>query len=327
MYWLQSGYNAALLLREPLMQLVRGLYNLPPDPAPAAVTIGNFDGVHRGHQKILETLSVEANRRGLVSTVMLFEPQPTEYFSADQAPARLYRIREKLEQFRQQPLDRVLILRFDDALAQLSAERFIQDILINGLNVKYLLVGDDFRFGCKRQGDFSLLSQAADQYDFELENLDSVLHSEQRVSSTQIRDYLAAGNFKKAEQLLGRPYRMQGRVSYGDAIGRDLGYPTINLPVRRLKSPLRGIYAVRVYGIEGSSTLDGVASVGSRPTVDGKSCLLEVHLFDWSGKCYGQQLEVEFVKYLRNEEKFDDLDTLKQQIEKDAAWARKELQA
>lgn len=309
------------------MQLVRGLYNLPPDPAPAAITIGNFDGVHRGHQRIMKNLAAKAEQGQMVSTVILFEPQPIEFFSADQAPTRLYRLREKLEQIRQLPIDKVLVLRFDKVLAQLSAGQFIEDLLVKGLNAKYLLIGDDFRFGHGRQGDFELLSQASHQYDFELENLDTVFHGEHRVSSTQIRNYLADGEFIKAEQLLGRPYRMQGRVRYGNAIGRDLGYPTINLAVHRLKSPLRGIYAVHVHGLENTSYLNGVASIGYRPTVGGVDCLLEVHLFDWTGECYGQRVEVEFIKYLRDEEKFDDLDAMKQQMDKDAELARIVLEA
>jgi len=307
------------------MQLVRGLYNLPPDPAPSAVTIGNFDGVHSGHRAIINQLSQKAAERGLQSVVVLFEPQPAEYFSGLDSPARLTRWRDKLTRIKEQEIDRILLLKFDQSLAHLSAEDFICDILIDKLNTKYLLVGDDFRFGRHRLGDFELLSEAAVRYGFELESLDSILHLDHRVSSTRIREFLADGDFEKAALLLGRPFRMSGRVVHGDKIGRDIGYPTINIPVRRVNPPLSGIYAVQVYGIEDDTALDGVASIGCRPTVNGEKCLLEVHLFDWAGDCYGRRVEVEFVKYLRPEEKFDSLASMTQQIERDEAWAREVL--
>lgn len=307
------------------MQLVRGLYNLPADPAPSAVTIGNFDGVHCGHQAIFHNLSEKAAERDLLAVVMLFEPQPAEFFSAQNSPARLSRWREKLASIDEQKVDRVIMLNFDQALAELSAEDFIREILIQKLNTRYLLVGDDFRFGRHRLGDFKLLSEAAGRYGFELESLDSILHLDHRVSSTRIREFLADGDFAQAALLLGRPYRMSGRVIHGDKIGRNIGYPTINIPVRRLHTPLSGIFAVQVHGVEDGRALDGVASIGSRPTVNGRQCLLEVHLFDWSGDCYSRRVEVEFVKHLRAEEKFDSLDAMTKQIKKDEIIAREVL--
>ena len=321
-----SGYNARLCAVWCHMRVIRGLYNLPIEGEPSAVTIGNFDGVHRGHQAVFQALSAAANERGLPVSVVMFEPQPAEYFSVAAPPARLLRCREKLEWMRQQPIDQVVVLRFDQTLAEQSAEEFIQQVLVQQLRVKYLLVGDDFRFGRQRQGDYALLQAAARQHDFELQNLDSVVHGRRRVSSTQLREFLQAGDFASAEKLLGRPYRMSGRVMHGQKLGRDIGYPTINIPLRRRKSPLAGIYAVRVEGIA-SACLDGVASIGTRPTVNGAGCLLEVHLFDWQGDCYGQRADVEFVQFLRAEEKFEDIPAMIAQMDIDTHRAKEALQA
>ena len=307
------------------MRFLRGLHNLPPSPEPCALTIGNFDGLHFGHQEVIRELSEAAEARGLPTTVMLFEPQPVEYFAGDKAPPRLYRCREKLSAIRQLPVDRVVMLTFNARLAALEAEDFVKEILIDRLNVKYLLVGDDFRFGRERKGDLQLLQELAGKYGYELGHLQSVIQSGQRVSSTLIRQHLTAGEFVEAAKLLGRPYRMTGKVVHGSKIGRDLGFPTINLPVDRFHSPVKGVFAVRVYGIEPGQSLYGVASLDSRPTIDGKHCLLEVHLFDWSGDCYGKRVEVEFVQYLRDEEKYESMEAMQQQIERDAAQARKIL--
>lgn len=307
------------------MRFLRGLHNLPDSPEPCALTIGNFDGLHYGHQLVIEKLSSEASQRGLPTTVMLFEPQPVEYFAGDQAPPRLYRCREKLATIRHLPVDRVVMLTFNARLAGLEAEEFVKEILIDRMNVKYLLVGDDFRFGRQRRGDLQLLQKLAGVYGYELGHLKSVIQSGHRVSSTMVRQHLTAGEFKEAEKLLGRPYRMTGKVVHGNKLGRDLGFPTINLPVDRFHSPVKGVFAVRVYGIEDDRALNGVASLGSRPTVDGKHCLLEVHLFDWSGDCYGKRVEVEFVQHLRDEEKYESMEAMRQQIARDAAQARKIL--
>lgn len=307
------------------MRFTRGLYNLPDPPLPCALTIGNFDGVHRGHQAVIQELAGAAGERDLPTSLMLFEPQPVEYFAGDKAPTRLYRCREKLMAISEQPIDLVIMMSFHASLANLEAEDFVKQILIDRLGMKYLLVGDDFRFGKNRMGDHDLLVRMAKQYEFELGHLDSVIQSGQRVSSTLIRQHLSAGEFDQARELLGRPYRMTGRVVHGDSIGRDIGFPTINLPVNRLRSPLHGVYAVKVYGVEDNGALNGVASLGSRPTVDGKHFVLEVHLFDWSGDCYGRRVEVEFIEFLRDEEKYDSMEAMTSQIRRDAALARKIL--
>jgi len=309
------------------MQFIRGLYNLPATPAPCALTIGNFDGVHRGHQEVLKELAEAARERDLPTSLIVFEPQPVEYFADDKAPPRLYRCREKLLAIRQQPVDLVVMLGFNAELANLEAEDFVKQVLVDRLGVSYLLVGDDFRFGKDRRGDHDLLVRLAGQYGFELGHLDSIIRSGQRVSSTLIRQHLTAGEFSQAGTLLGRPYRMTGKVVHGDAIGRDIGFPTINLPVNRTRSPLKGVFAVRVFGVEGDGPINGVASLGSRPTVDGQHCVLEVHLFDWSGDCYGKRVEVEFIEHLRDEEKFEDIAAMTLQIERDAEQARKILNA
>jgi riboflavin kinase/FMN adenylyltransferase len=308
------------------VKFVRGLYNLPSAPERCAATIGNFDGVHLGHQAILKMLSDAAHERGLPVTLIIFEPQPLEFFVHAKSPARLSRCSEKLAVLKNQPIDRVVMLHFNETLAHLSAENFIHEVLVDRLNVQYLLIGDDFRFGRGREGDFELLKTAANDYGFELHSISSVLENERRISSTLIRQSLEEGDFEKAAQYLGRPYTMSGKVVYGDAIGRDIGFPTINIPIHREHSPVAGIYAVRVHGVESSGPRDGVASVGTRPTVDGQHFLLEVHLFDWSGNLYGKRVEVEFVKFLRAEEKYPDIETLRLQIERDAEAARKELE-
>ncbi|MCW8963227.1 MAG: bifunctional riboflavin kinase/FAD synthetase [Gammaproteobacteria bacterium] len=309
------------------MRLVRGLTNLPEAAVPCALTIGNFDGVHRGHLEILRLLVDAAGQRGLSTSLMVFEPQPMEYFLQDKAPSRLYRFSEKLRVLETLKLDSVVAMEFGHHLAQMKAEDFIAHILVKRMNVKYLLIGDDFRFGHDRAGDFEMLKSASRQHGFELHSIDSVLESERRISSTAIRELLHQGEIKAASALLGRPYAMCGRVIHGKKLGRHIGWPTINIPVRRRNSPVAGIYAVHVSGIEDDRVLDGVASVGTRPTVDGEGWLLEVHLFDWSGSCYGRRVDVEFVRHLRNEQKFENIDVMTLQIERDAAQARKVLSA
>lgn len=307
------------------MRFIRGFHNLPESPAPCALTVGNFDGLHYGHQTVLQELADAAAERGLPVYLMMFEPQPIEYFAGDSAPPRLYRCREKLSVLRHMPIDVVIVLTFNAHLANLSAEDFVKEVLVERLHVKYLLVGDDFRFGRERKGDLALLQSLAGKYGYELGHLKSVIQSGERVSSTLIRSHLVAGEFGQAGELLGRPYRMTGKVVHGNKIGRDLGFPTINLPVDRFHSPVKGVFAVRVYGIEPEKALNGVASLGYRPTIDGKHCLLEVHLFDWSGDCYGKRVEVEFVRHLRDEQKYESMEAMRQQIKLDAAQARKIL--
>jgi len=303
------------------MELIRGLQNLRPEHHGCVATIGNFDGVHLGHQAVIGQLAEKGSELNLPTLVMVFEPQPLEVFKGDQAPARLTRFREKLRALARFAVDRLLCIRFSDTFAKMSAESFIQDILVKGLGVKYLVVGDDFRFGAGRKGDFEMLQRAGNEYGFEVANLHSFRIGGERVSSTLIRQALAAGNMENAEKLLGRPYRMCGRVAHGDKIGRTLGIPTANIYLHRKVSPVQGIYIVEVFGLKGEP-LQGVASVGNRPTVGGTKPLLEVYIFDFDDDIYGKYLNIDFLHKIRDEEKFESLDELKKWIEDDIVKAR-----
>jgi riboflavin kinase/FMN adenylyltransferase len=303
------------------MELVRGLHNLRPGHRGCAATIGSFDGLHLGHQAVLEQLAEQAAGRRLPATLVTFEPQPREYFMPDAAPPRLTRFREKLELLRHYGVDRVVCLRFNHYLASLTADTFIQTVLLDGLDVKYLVVGDDFRFGSERNGDFSLLVQAGQRHGFPVVNMHTVSAGNGRVSSTRIRESLRAGDLAAAEALLGRPYRMSGRVAHGDKRGRTIGFPTANIFLHRAAVPVEGVFAVQLTGID-EQPLPGVANVGNRPTVDGTRSLLEVHLFDFDREIYGRHVQVGFLKKLRAERKFASFDKLKEQILLDAGHAR-----
>lgn len=303
------------------MRLIRGLHNLDPALRGCAATIGNFDGVHLGHQAVLGQLAERAAELCLPTTVILFEPQPQEYFTPDQAPPRLTRFREKLVALRRFSVDRVLCLRFDRRLAELSAEEFIRRVLVDGLGVRYLVVGDDFRFGKGRAGDFDSLVQAGRHAGFPVVNMHSFELGGARVSSTRIREALGAGDLEAAAQMLGRPYRMLGRVAHGDKRGRTIGFPTANLFLHRRSTPVQGVFAVELYGLD-TEPLYGVANVGTRPTVDGTRSLLEVHLFDFSADIYGRQVAVDFMHKIRAEKKFASFDELKLQIQRDVEQAR-----
>jgi len=303
------------------MELIRGIQNLRPEHHGCVATIGNFDGVHLGHQAVIGQLAEKGSELNLPALVMVFEPQPLEVFKGDQAPARLTRFREKLRALARFAVDRLLCIRFSDRFAKMSAESFIQDILVKGLGVKYLVVGDDFRFGAGRKGDFEMLKRAGNEYGFEVANLHSFRIGGERVSSTLIRQALAAGKMENAEKLLGRPYRMCGRVAHGDKIGRTLGIPTANIYLHRKVSPVQGIYVVEVFGLKGEP-LQGVASVGNRPTVGGTTPLLEVFIFDFNDDIYGKYLNIDFLHKIRDEEKFESLDELKKWIEDDIVKAR-----
>jgi len=303
------------------MRLIRGLHNLHHSQLGSALTIGNFDGLHRGHQAVLRHLQQRAAEQQLATTVMTFEPTAQEYFSPRTAPARLQRLREKLAMLQELQVNQVHCLRFNQELAELSADAFVRQILVEGLDVRYLVVGDDFRFGKERVGDLAFLQQAGQRYGFEVVSTRTFLEGEDRVSSTRIRQALAEGDLAMAEQLLGRPYRICGRVSPGQQRGRTIGFHTANVRLHRVVSPLKGVFAVRVYGL-GSEALNGVANVGTRPTVDGSYCVLEIHLFDFDSDIYGRYLDVEFCSKLREEKKFESFETLKQQIEFDVEQAR-----
>jgi len=303
------------------MELIRGIQNLRPEHHGCVATIGNFDGVHLGHQAVIGQLAEKGSELGLPTLVMVFEPQPLEVFKGEQAPARLTRFREKLRALARFAVDRLLCIRFSNSFAKMSAEVFIKDVLVDGLGIRYLVVGDDFRFGAGRKGDFEMLRQAGEQYGFEVANLHSFRISGERVSSTLIRQALAVGKMEAAEKLLGRPYRMCGRVAHGDKIGRTLGIPTANIYLHRKVSPVQGIYVVEVFGLKGEP-LQGVASVGNRPTVGGTRPLLEVYIFDFSDDIYGKYLNIDFLHKIRDEKKFASLEELKTWIEDDVVKAR-----
>ncbi|AIL60008.1 bifunctional riboflavin kinase/FAD synthetase [Pseudomonas alkylphenolica] len=303
------------------MQLVRGLHNLRPQHRGCVATIGNFDGVHRGHQAILARLRERAVELGVPSCVVIFEPQPREYFAPDTAPARLARLRDKVALLAAEGVDRVLCLAFNQRLSKLSAAEFVDTILVDGLGVKHLEVGDDFRFGCDRVGDFEFLQQAGLSQGFTVEAAQTVELDGLRVSSTQVRQALAMADFALAERLLGRPYRISGRVLHGQKLARQLGTPTANIQLKRRRVPLSGVYLVSVE-LDGKPW-PGVANIGVRPTVSGDgSAHLEVHLLDYAGDLYGRRLTVEFHHKLREEQRFASLEALKSAIDADIAAAR-----
>ena len=287
-----------------------------------AVTIGNFDGVHQGHQAMLRHLTERARALGLTPCVLTFEPHPREFFTPEQAPVRLTSLREKLELFDRFGIEHTHICRFTRDFSRLSAEDFIEHILVQGLRVKWLLVGDDFRFGARRAGDYAMLQEAGKRHGFEVAAMHSVMVEGLRASSTAVRDALAAGNLELARQLLGRPYSVSGRVVHGDKLGKQIGFPTANIQLKHNKPPLAGIFAVELCGLEGGCHR-GVASLGVRPTVkqNGKPTL-EVHLFDFNRQIYGSHVRVDFMHKLRDEEKYPDLDALIVQIGRDVENAK-----
>jgi len=303
-------------------EFIRGLHNLRPEHKGCVATIGSFDGVHLGHQAILRQLIQVAREQNLPAVVIVFEPQPHEFFAGDKAPARLMRMREKLEALWSAGVDKVLCLHFNQELRSLSAEQFIDRVLVQGLAIKHLVVGDDFRFGCDRKGDFALLQIKGAELDFEVTDTHTLEIDGKRVSSTRIRHLLEAGDFAEAEKLLGKPYGIYGRVVYGKQLGRQLGVPTANVDLRRYRSPLHGVFAVTAIFKDGTQ-VQGVANIGVRPTVNGlKKPLLEVHLFNFSRDIYGVVIDVVFRHKLRDEQKFASLDELKAQLQTDISQAK-----
>ncbi|ROV59577.1 bifunctional riboflavin kinase/FAD synthetase [Vibrio ponticus] len=303
------------------MELIRGIHNILPQHQGCVLTIGNFDGVHLGHQAVLEQVAHQAQTLGLPSMVMTFEPQPLELFAKEKAPARLTRLRDKFVQLSKLNLDRLLCVSFNTYFANLSAEEFITDLLVKRLGVKFLVVGDDFCFGRGRKGNFAMLQQAGKEYGFEVVSTQSFCLQQLRVSSTAIRNALAEDNLPAAAEMLGRDYSISGRVSHGRKLGRTIGFPTANIPLKRCVSPVSGVYVVQALGL-GGQAVGGVANIGQRPTVNGVRQQLEVHLFDFQGDLYGKQLEIVLLEKLRNEHKFESFEALKQQIELDAEAAR-----
>ncbi|NOT20711.1 MAG: bifunctional riboflavin kinase/FAD synthetase [Sideroxydans sp.] len=302
------------------MQILRGLYSH--DTQGVAVTIGNFDGVHLGHQTLLSELKAVAKARGLQTAVVIFEPHPREFFTPQQAPARLTNLREKLELFRSLGVDRVYVCRFNAAFAQKTAADFIQ-ALSEKIHAQFVLIGDDFRFGSGRVGDFALMQIMGERCGFEVRAVHSILHNGVRVSSTAVRVALAEGHLRLAREYLQRPYSISGRVVHGDAVGREMGFPTANIQLKHNLPPLKGIYVVAVHS-DGVGVLQGVASLGIRPTLkhDAKY-VLEVHLFEFSQQIYGKHLRVEFLEKLRDEEKYPNLEMLTRQIALDVENAKK----
>lgn len=303
------------------MELVRGLQNIREKHRGCVLTIGKFDGVHLGHKAVLSSVIAKARELKLPATVMVFEPQPEELFNPTKAPARLSRLRDKYSQLRALGVDRLLCIQFDQHFAQLSAQRFVDDLLVEKLGVKFLVVGDDFKFGNKRAGNFAMLEAKSRESGFDVVSTNSYRLQDCRISSSAIRDALLESDFNKAEAMLGRAFSISGKVIHGDKKGRTIGFPTANLLLKRCKSPVSGVFAVEVI-IEGK-IVKGVANIGNRPTVKGQRQQLEVHLFNYSQQLYGQRIEVVLKQKIRNEIKFESFAELEQQIHRDAAQAQK----
>ena len=302
------------------MKLLRGVHHFSAFDQGVVATIGNFDGVHLGHQNLIKTLKEKADALSLPLVLILFEPQPREYFHKETAPARLSSLREKLEVFRHCQIDYVYCVAFSDVLAQTSATDFARNYLFSMLHVKHLLVGEDFRFGKNRAGDVALLKDLSTEYACDMQVYSDFCINEDRISSTKIRAALQEGDLKTAAKYLGRPYSICGRVIYGAQRGRQWGIPTANLGLHRVSVPLQGVFVVQVR--IAAQTIYGVANIGKRPTVDGSKSILEVHLFDFDRSIYGELVQVFFLHKLRDEVKFTTVDALIAQIHEDIKMAK-----
>lgn len=307
------------------MELVRGLYNLRERHRGSVVTLGNYDGVHRGHQHMLAVVRERARSLGLPATVITLEPTPREFFEGAAAPPRLMRLREKIDALAVYGVDRLVVMRFDERLRNISAAEVIDRLFVGGLGMRHIVVGHDFHFARNREGDVETLREAGRVHGFGVEEVDRVLIDGERVSSSLVREALGRGDLDRAQHLLGRPYRMAGRVRRGQQLGRRLGYPTANLALHRRVVPLWGVFAVRVSGA-GLVDHPAVVSLGTRPTINGTEPLLEVHIFDFDRDIYGRYLSVDFVRRLRDEKRFESLDALVEQMHRDAAEARQVLE-
>lgn len=304
------------------MQLIRGLSALPAFPDGCVATLGNFDGVHLGHQAVLRQAADQARKFGLPLVVLIFEPLPREFFAPNAPVARLTRLRERAAFMAELGVvDVLLVLRFNTAFAQLTAETFVERVLVDALRARHIVIGDDFRFGQGREGDFALLEQLGRQFDFSVQAAATWTLDGERVSSTRIRSHLTERDVAGAARLLGRPFTLCGRVIHGDKRGRQLGFPTANVALHRRLSPLRGVFAVTTTLTDGT-VVNGVANVGTRPTVDGQDARLEVHCFDFDRDIYGQMVRVAFCHPLRDEQKFSSLEALIAQINRDVVAAR-----
>ena len=306
------------------MELIRGWHNVKPGHHGCVATIGNFDGVHLGHRALIEQLAALGREHAAPTTLVTFEPQPQEFFAGENAPPRLTRLREKLSALGAMPLDRVALLRFDARLSAMSPAEFVESFLVAGLGVRAVVAGDDFRFGYRGEGNFDLLASLGERHGFDVFRRATFSARGGRVSSSWVRDALANDELEIARELLGRRYTVSGRVARGDRQGRTIGFPTLNIPFRRYRPALRGVYAVKVAGL-GNRALDAVANLGTRPTVGGRRTVLETHVFDWSGDAYGRHVDVGFVAKIRDEHKFDSFEALKAQIGRDGVRAREIL--
>ncbi len=310
------------------MKLLRGLHNLPANPTPCVATIGNFDGLHLGHQAILTQVRELAQKAQITSMAISFEPTPTEFFSAkNHSPStgRIYPFRDKIARFKSTAIDMLTCLPFNEHLANMEAEYFVTEILIRQLNIRHLVIGDDFRFGKNREGNFALLQQIGSHYGMKVDKTDTFLHhfenqQEQRISSTWIRNCLQQGDINAANQLLGHSYQLQGRVRHGDKRGRTIGFPTANLCFREQLAAAFGVYAVRIKGLD-QEHYYGVANLGQRPTFNGKDTRLETYIFEFDEIIYGKHISVELVTFLRPEQRFGDIQQLTQQIKIDKQQA------
>jgi riboflavin kinase / FMN adenylyltransferase len=303
------------------MELVRGLHNLSPRHRGCVLTVGNYDGVHLGHQQMIGVLKMRAAELGAAATVLVFEPSSKEFIDPESAPPRLTSWREKFLALAAQGVDRLVTLRFDEHIRAMTPHCFVDELIVDSLGTRHMVVGDDFRYGCNAGGTIQSLRAAGRARGFGVEQIAPFVLDGVRVSSTAVRERLVQNDYAGAQRLLGRPYRMLGRVVHGRELGRTLGFPTANLRLMRRKSPVTGVLAVRVFGI-GPQAMTAVASLGTRPTVNGTDMLLEVHVFDFEGDLYGVEIEVEFVAKLRDEVKFDSLDAMMVQMKVDAAQAR-----
>ncbi|HCE10386.1 MAG TPA: bifunctional riboflavin kinase/FAD synthetase [Oxalobacteraceae bacterium] len=308
------------------MKVFRGLPNAE-SRAPCALTIGNFDGVHRGHQALLAHVRAAAARLGLDAAVMTFEPHPREFFAhlagdLSRAPTRIANLRDKLQSLKDAGIDRVIVEHFNAHFAAMSPQDFVEKVLVQGLHAKWLMVGNDFCYGAKRAGNVALLIEAGKRYGFQVETMPTVMNQGTRVSSSAVRSALTVGDFAHVNELLGHPYAISGHVVHGRKLGRSIGYPTLNLRVAHRRPALSGVFVVHVHGLS-DQPLPGVASLGVRPTVDDSGrVLLETYVFDYAQECYGKVVRIEFLQKLRDEEKFDDLPALIAAIDNDVARAR-----
>lgn len=302
------------------MEFINGLKSLHNNQQPCVATIGNFDGLHLGHQTILAHLKDKAEELKLPLTVISFEPLPAEYFMLE-PPARIYPLRDKIQHLSKLGVTNFLCLKFNSSLASSSPTEFIEHILVNKLNVKYLAVGDDFRFGYKREGGFNLLKKVGEANGMIVEDTSTQIQDGERISSTRIREALSNGDLNTANLLLGHKYQLSGRIRHGDKRGRTIGFPTLNMKATNNIALKFGVYAVKVKGL-GNNAINGVANLGTRPTVDGEENRLETHLFDFDNEVYGKYISVEFIEFIRAEYKFESFDALKLQIDVDASKAR-----